>query len=230
MQAPAASEDLETASIVERHKEAVVSIENPYGRCAGVMVGSRGLILAPHAKLTDPGINQVVLTTSSGRKERKEARLAAIDYERNLSLLEVEAEGPLPVVSLESPQEEAAAGDGLVLVGHADDGSGLAVKSGIDKDIALEVMLNSAITSPAMRYRGPFAVELPENPLFNVTGQRKDINMALEMGDDLNIPLNTAAATAQIMAICSAMGYEDEDFGVMYKVLEQLSGMEDSVK
>ncbi len=105
----------------------------------------------------------------------------------------------------------------------------IAVKSGIDKETALEVMINSAIASPAMKYRGPFAVQLPENPLFNNTGQRKDLTMALELGEKLDIPLNSAAATAQIMAISSAMGYADEDFGVMYKVLANMVGLDEEI-
>ena len=106
------------------------------------------------------------------------------------------------------------------------EGLALAEKNGIAREVALEVMLNSAIASPAMKYRGPFAIELPEDPLFNVTGQRKDIFMALKMGHELDIPLNTAAATAQIMAAASALGFSDEDFGVMYKVLARMSGLE----
>lgn len=106
----------------------------------------------------------------------------------------------------------------------------IAVKSGVDKEIALEVMMNSAISAPSVKARAPFAVELPEEPLFSNTGQRKDLMMALELGDKLNIPLNSAAATAQVMAISSAMGYADEDFGVMYKVLAKIVGLEEEVE
>jgi len=106
------------------------------------------------------------------------------------------------------------------------EGLALAEKNGIPRELALEVMLNSAIVSPAMKYRGPFALELPENPLFNMTGQRKDIFMALEMGHEADVPLPTAAATAQVMATASAMGYSDEDFGVLYKALARMAGLE----
>lgn len=105
----------------------------------------------------------------------------------------------------------------------------LAVKSGIDKQVALDVMVNSAITSPAMAYRASMAVELPKNPLFNTTGQRKDLSMALKLGAEMDIPMNSAAAAAQIMALASAMGYADEDFGVMYKVLANLTGIDDTI-
>ncbi len=107
------------------------------------------------------------------------------------------------------------------------EGLALAEKNGIPRELALEVMLNSAIVSPAMKYRGPFALALPEEPLFDMTGQRKDIFMALKMGHELDVPLPTAAATAQVMATSSAMGFSDEDFGVMYKVLARMAGLEE---
>ena len=102
----------------------------------------------------------------------------------------------------------------------------LAEKNGIPRDVALEVIINSAIASPAMKYRGPFALELPDEPLFTLTGQRKDLMMALEMGHKLDVALPTAAATYQIMAAAGAAGYADEDFAAFFKVLARMSGLE----
>jgi len=101
----------------------------------------------------------------------------------------------------------------------------LAEKNGIDPKIALEVTLNSAVVSPAMKYRGPFFLELPEEPLFNLTGQRKDLMMALEMGHKSDVALPTAAATYQIMAATGAAGLADEDFGAFIKVLARMAGL-----
>ncbi len=102
----------------------------------------------------------------------------------------------------------------------------LAEKNGIPRELALDVMLNSAVVSPAMKYRGPFAVELPKEPLFNLTGQRKDLMMALEMGHNLDVALPTAAATYQVMAAAGAAGYADEDFSAFFKVLARMAGLE----
>lgn len=107
------------------------------------------------------------------------------------------------------------------------EGLALAEKHGIAREVALEVMLNSAIASPAMKYRGPFALELPQEPLFTLTGQRKDIFMALKMGHEADVPLPTAAATAQLMAAAEAMGFANEDFGVIYKALARMAGLEE---
>ena len=102
----------------------------------------------------------------------------------------------------------------------------LAEKNGIDPEVALEVTLNSAIVSPAMIYRGPFFLELPEEPLFNLTGQRKDLMMALEMGHKSDVALPTAAATYQIMAAAGAAGLANKDFGAFVKVLAGMAGLD----
>lgn len=103
----------------------------------------------------------------------------------------------------------------------------LAEKYGIARETALDVMLNSAIASPAMQYRGPFALELPEEPLFTLTGQRKDLAMALDMGRAKDVALPTAAATDQIMSAAGAAGYADEDFAAIFNVLADLAGLTD---
>src|SRR5215469_4006594 len=43
----------------------------------------------------------------------------------------------------------------------------LAEKSGISREIAVEVLVNSAIASPMIKYRGPFVLKLPEEAWFN---------------------------------------------------------------
>jgi len=102
----------------------------------------------------------------------------------------------------------------------------LAEKAGIDREVALEVMLASAIASPALQYRAPFALGLPEEPLFNVTGQGKDLALALELGRNLHVPLPTAAATEPILNATKAAGLADEDVAAIYNVLADMAGLE----
>jgi 3-hydroxyisobutyrate dehydrogenase-like beta-hydroxyacid dehydrogenase len=103
----------------------------------------------------------------------------------------------------------------------------LAEKNGIPRELALEVMLNSAIASPAMQYRGPFALKLPEEPLFDVTAMLKDLKLALELGRDADVSLPTTAVTEQIILAAKAMGFAAEDFAVAFKVLARLSGLDE---
>ena len=41
----------------------------------------------------------------------------------------------------------------------------LAEKSGIDRQTAVEVLLNSVIASPMVKYRGPFVLNMPDEAL-----------------------------------------------------------------
>lgn len=101
----------------------------------------------------------------------------------------------------------------------------LAEKAGIDREVALEVMLASAIASPALQYRAPFASGLPEEPLFNVTGQSKDLALALELGRKLHVPLPTASATEPILNATKAAGLADEDVAAIFKLLADMAGL-----
>lgn len=101
----------------------------------------------------------------------------------------------------------------------------LAEKAGIDREVALEVMLASAIASPALQYRAPFALGLPDEPLFNVSGQSKDLALALELGRKLHVPLPTAAATEPILNATKAAGLADEDVAAIFNVLANMAGL-----
>jgi 3-hydroxyisobutyrate dehydrogenase-like beta-hydroxyacid dehydrogenase len=102
----------------------------------------------------------------------------------------------------------------------------LAEKAGIDPEVAAEVMLNSAIASPALQYRGPFALKLPEVAWFNVNMQQKDAVLAEELGRQLNVTLPTLAVANQMLTAARAAGYEKEDFAVVHRVLARLAGLE----
>ena len=64
----------------------------------------------------------------------------------------------------------------------------LAEKSGIARQTAVEVLTNSAMASPMVKYRGPFVLELPEEVWFSMKMMQKDMMLALEMGHRLEVP------------------------------------------
>lgn len=101
----------------------------------------------------------------------------------------------------------------------------LAEKAGIAREVALEVMLTSAIASPALQYRAPFALGLPDEPLFDVSGQGKDLALALELGRKLHVPLPTAAATEPILNATKAAGLAGEDVAAIFNVLANMAGL-----
>src|SRR6202022_1742972 len=67
----------------------------------------------------------------------------------------------------------------------------LAEKSGISREIAVEVLTHSAIASPMVQYRGPFVLKMPDEAWFDVNMMQKDLLLALELGRQMNVPLPT---------------------------------------
>lgn len=101
----------------------------------------------------------------------------------------------------------------------------LAEKSGIDRKTAMEVLTHSAIASPVLQYRGPLVMGLPENPWFNVNMMQKDMQLALEMGRRLAVPLPTSSAANECLTAARAAGYGEEDCAAVYHALARMSGV-----
>jgi 3-hydroxyisobutyrate dehydrogenase len=101
----------------------------------------------------------------------------------------------------------------------------IAEKSGIKRETAVEVLTNSVIASPMVKYRGPFVLQMPDEAWFNVNMMQKDMNLALELGRQLNIPLPTTATTNEFLTAARGLGLEEQDFAALFDVLAQMSGV-----
>ena len=101
----------------------------------------------------------------------------------------------------------------------------LAEKSGIKREVAVEVLTNSAIASPMIKYRGPFVLQLPAEAWFNVNMMQKDMLLALDLGRALDVPMPTTAVTNEFLTAARAMGLVHEDFAVVFDVLAHMSGV-----
>jgi 3-hydroxyisobutyrate dehydrogenase-like beta-hydroxyacid dehydrogenase len=101
----------------------------------------------------------------------------------------------------------------------------IAEKAGIKRETAVEVLTNSVIASPMVKYRGPFVLQMPDEAWFNVNMMQKDMLLALELGRQLDIPLPTTAATNEMLTAARGMGFEELDFAALFDALAQMSGM-----
>jgi 3-hydroxyisobutyrate dehydrogenase-like beta-hydroxyacid dehydrogenase len=101
----------------------------------------------------------------------------------------------------------------------------LAEKSGISREVAVDVLTHSVIASPMVQYRGPFVLQLPAESWFDVNMMQKDLLLALEMGRRLDVPLPTTAITNEFLTAARGMGLEKYDFAVIFKVLAQMAGL-----
>jgi 3-hydroxyisobutyrate dehydrogenase-like beta-hydroxyacid dehydrogenase len=101
----------------------------------------------------------------------------------------------------------------------------LAEKSGIARDVAVDVLVNSAVASPMIKYRGPFVLQQPEEAWFDVNMMQKDMVLAMELGRQLDVPLPTTAVSNEFLTAARGMGWTKYDFACMFDVLAAMSGV-----
>jgi 3-hydroxyisobutyrate dehydrogenase-like beta-hydroxyacid dehydrogenase len=101
----------------------------------------------------------------------------------------------------------------------------LAEKSGIARNVAVDVLTNSAVASPMIKYRGPFVLGMPAEAWFDVNMMQKDMLLALEMGRALDVPLPTTAVSNEFLTAARGMGFAQQDFAVVFEVLARMSGV-----
>jgi 3-hydroxyisobutyrate dehydrogenase-like beta-hydroxyacid dehydrogenase len=101
----------------------------------------------------------------------------------------------------------------------------LAEKSGIAREIAVDVLTHSAVASPMIQYRGPFVLQQPEQAWFDVNMMQKDMVLAMELGRQLDVPLPTTAISNEFLTAARGMGMEKLDFACMFDVLARMSGI-----
>src|SRR5207302_4916750 len=101
----------------------------------------------------------------------------------------------------------------------------LAEKSGIKRETAVEVLTHSVIASPMVQYRGPFVLNMPEEAWFNVNMMQKDMQLALELGRQVDVPLPTTSVTNEYLTAARAMGLAERDFAILFEALARISGV-----
>jgi 3-hydroxyisobutyrate dehydrogenase-like beta-hydroxyacid dehydrogenase len=105
----------------------------------------------------------------------------------------------------------------------------LAEKTGIPREQAVEAMLGSVIASPMVTYRGPLVLGHPDEVWFDCHMMQKDMNLALELGRELEVPLPTTAVTNEFLTAANAMGIGEKDFAVLFDVLASMAGVRTEV-
>jgi len=106
----------------------------------------------------------------------------------------------------------------------------LAEKAGIDKEVAVEAMLNSVIASPMIKYRGPFVLGHPEGDAwFDCNMMQKDMLLALDAGREYGVPMPTTAVSNELLTAARGMGLDHYDFAIVYDVLASMAGVKGAV-
>jgi 3-hydroxyisobutyrate dehydrogenase-like beta-hydroxyacid dehydrogenase len=105
----------------------------------------------------------------------------------------------------------------------------IAEKGGIDREVAVEAMMNSVIASPMIKYRGPFVLDQPEEAWFDCNMMQKDMLLALEAGREYGVSMPTTATSNELLSAARGMGLDHYDFAIVFDVLAAMAGVKGSV-
>jgi 3-hydroxyisobutyrate dehydrogenase/2-hydroxy-3-oxopropionate reductase len=102
----------------------------------------------------------------------------------------------------------------------------LAAKAGVDPELLLEILNNSAARSGLIAFKAPYVFRRDFTTNFSVKWMHKDVGLMLESGAEQQVPLPLTALTEQLFRIAIAEGHGDEDICSTIKVLEGIAGVE----
>ena len=110
------------------------------------------------------------------------------------------------------------------------EGMVLAAKAGVDPELMLQVLDNSAGKSGLISFKAPYILKRDFQTNFSTKWMHKDIELMLESAGELGVPLPVTGLTQQMFRAAMAMGYADDDFCSTVKVQEQWAGVEVKAK
>jgi len=104
------------------------------------------------------------------------------------------------------------------------EGMVLSTKGGIDPNLMLEILDNSAAKSGLISYKAPFVLARDFTPNFSTKWMHKDIGLMLESGEELGVPMLLTSLSHQLFQAAISAGHANEDMCSTIKVLEEFSG------
>jgi len=106
------------------------------------------------------------------------------------------------------------------------EGMVLAAKAGVDCDLMLDILNNSAAKSGLVSAKAPMVLRRAFDPAFSVKWMHKDIGLMLDSATELGVPVPLTAITRQMFQASISQGHGDEDICATIKVLEGLAGVQ----
>lgn len=106
------------------------------------------------------------------------------------------------------------------------EGMVLATRAGVDPELMVDILSNSAARSGLVSFKAPFVFNRDFSTNFSTRWMHKDTGLMLETGSELGVPLPLTALTRQLFQVAISEGYADEDMCSTIKVLERIAGVE----
>jgi 3-hydroxyisobutyrate dehydrogenase-like beta-hydroxyacid dehydrogenase len=102
----------------------------------------------------------------------------------------------------------------------------LAEAAGVSRYDFLEFFNESVMASTFTRYKAPAFVNLDWTPTFTGTLLRKDLELGVATGNELNVPMPMASLVHQLVMTANGRGLADIDFGALLEHQANASGRE----
>lgn len=102
----------------------------------------------------------------------------------------------------------------------------LATKAGVDPEIMLDILNNSAAKSTFISVKAPMVFKRDFTTNFSVKWLEKDMQLMLDSAAELNIPAPVTSLSWQMLRAAIAKGYGEDDICGSIRLLEDLTGTE----
>jgi 3-hydroxyisobutyrate dehydrogenase-like beta-hydroxyacid dehydrogenase len=102
----------------------------------------------------------------------------------------------------------------------------VSTKAGVDPQLMLEILHNSAAKCGLIEYKAPFIFGRNFSTNFALKWMPKDLDLILDNGKELQVPLPLTSVTQQMFRVAMADGLGDEDYCSTIKVLERWAGVQ----
>ncbi len=106
------------------------------------------------------------------------------------------------------------------------EGMVLCTKAGVDPAQMIDILNNSAARSGFITFKAPYILNRDFSTNFSTKWMHKDITLAIDSAEALDLPLPVTAVTQQMFRAAIAKGFGEEDLCATIKVMEDWSGVE----
>jgi 3-hydroxyisobutyrate dehydrogenase-like beta-hydroxyacid dehydrogenase len=106
----------------------------------------------------------------------------------------------------------------------------LAERAGVSPAVTVDVLSNSALASPFLKYKAAQLLQPLAPAAFTTAMMQKDFTLALQMASDVGVPLPATATANEVITMARGLGLGEHDFAAVADVIRTLSGPARSTK
>jgi 3-hydroxyisobutyrate dehydrogenase-like beta-hydroxyacid dehydrogenase len=102
----------------------------------------------------------------------------------------------------------------------------LSTKAGVDPNLMLDILNNSAARSGLITAKAPAVLERKFSPNFSVKWLSKDLRLAIDLASEIGVPVPLTALAQQIYQAAVTKGFGEDDICGSIRLTEELAGCE----